>query len=425
MISRQLPHRGSRLRHHPLLFCVGWIALGATQSADAAPSFYWRGGNGNWSDLSKWAESASDATAYNAATFGVVSFNTTAAGSSSQVVTLDANRSTLVGLDFTSSGTTTIISKGNPTLPLYESILVNSGAGAVTIGSTSSNQKVTLKLNSQANTWSNHSAQPLTIQNGVQVGDWSVLTINGTGNTTINDVVSQSAGNDTLAKSGGGILTLSGANTYKGTTAVSGGTLVVNGNQNAATGALTVSGSGTQLAGSGTIGGNTTLAFGAIHSPGALGAIGKQTFDQAGAATTHLTYASGSIFSWDLDHTKTQTRGVGYDAINVTGTLAPTTGAIFRIGIGDSSFSDPFWNTASTWSDIFTDGSSAKSNWADIFSGGMQYYSTSGNAVSPTGQGSFTLSGNSLNWSPVPEPSGALVGLLIGAGLLQRRRQGK
>jgi autotransporter-associated beta strand protein len=404
---------------------VGLFLLGGFHSAFAAPAFYWRGGNGNWSDLSKWAESAGGSTAYNAATYGDVSFNTSAASDVSQVVVLDADR-TFRGLDFSTAGTTTIIGNVNRALHLYEQINVNSGSGAVTIGSTTSGQKVSLELNSQPNTWTNNSTHSLTIQNDVLVGQWSVLTVNGTGNTFIHGVISQSAGNDTLAKAGPGILTLAGNNTYMGTTVVTGGTLVVNGNQNAATGALTVSGGGTRLVGSGTIGGNTTIGSGAVHSPGAPGAVGKQTFDQPGAATTNLTYSSGSIFSWNIDRTQSQTRGLGYDAVDVTGSLTATSGAIFQVVIGDSNFSDAFWNTPRTWSDIFTNGSSAISNWATIFNGTMQFLNTSGATVSPTGEGSFSLSGNTLSWAPqiafVPEPTSALVGLLIGAGLLRRRR---
>ena len=41
------------------------------------------------------------------------------------------------------------------------------------------------------------------------------------------------------------------------------------------------------------------------------------------------------------------------------------------------------------------------------------------------GHGYYTLggtSGNTLTWSAVPEPSSALAGMLLAAGLLRRRR---
>jgi hypothetical protein len=40
-------------------------------------------------------------------------------------------------------------------------------------------------------------------------------------------------------------------------------------------------------------------------------------------------------------------------------------------------------------------------------------------------RGYFTLDGNTLSWTVVPEPANALVGLLITAGLLRRRRNCK
>src|SRR5690606_286966 len=132
--------------------------------------------------------------------------------------------------------------------------------------------------------------------------------------------------------------------TYLGKTTVSGGKLVINGDQKAGTGAVSVSGTGTTLAGSGTVGGHTTIGSGSIHSAGALDSVGKQTFDRTGAPTTDLTYNSGSIFSWNIDRTQTQTRGTGYDAVDVTGTLGGSN-AIFRVVIGDGNFGDAFWNS--------------------------------------------------------------------------------
>jgi hypothetical protein len=40
----------------------------------------------------------------------------------------------------------------------------------------------------------------------------------------------------------------------------------------------------------------------------------------------------------------------------------------------------------------------------------------------PVTEGFFTLSGSTLTWSAVPEVSNALIGGLIGLGLLRRRR---
>ena len=147
--------------------------------------------------------------------------------------------------------------------------------------------------------------------------------------------------------------------------------------------------SGATLGGKGTIASATSINAGGIHSAAAtLGtAADVQKF------TGNLTYADSSIFSWEIAKTNaaSQTRGIDYDAVNVTGTLAgldgadagTATDAIFRIVIGDANFSDTFWNADRTWGDIFTsaDGSTDKTNWASIFGGGFQYYKTDGTVL--------------------------------------------
>ncbi len=214
-----------------------------------------------------------------------------------------------------------------------------------------------------------------------------------------------------FVKSGTANLTLSGTNTYTGATSVTAGSLVVNGSLANTT--LNVT-NGATLGGSGSIIGTTTIEGGGIHAPG--NSPGLQSF-------TNLTYAKDSIFSWEIDRIAPHTRGTGYDAVNVSGTLSGAD-AVFRIVIGDTDFSNTFWSTPRSWTNIFThaDGTTVIANWANIFSGGFEYFNTSGEAITAPPAGSFTLTGNTLAWSAVPEPSSALAGLLIAAGLLRRRR---
>src|SRR6266496_308062 len=79
--------------------------------------------------------------------------------------------------------------------------------------------------------WNNYSANLLTVNGAVNLNA-KILTVAGNGNTLINGVLSSTGG--TLHKVGDGTLTLRGANTYTGATAVAGGTLLVNGNQSPA-----------------------------------------------------------------------------------------------------------------------------------------------------------------------------------------------
>jgi autotransporter-associated beta strand protein len=125
------------------------------------------------------------------------------------------------------------------------------------------------------------------------------------------------AGTGGITLAGGGIVQLAGANTYTGTTAVNGGTLVVNGSLGS--GAVTVAANAT-LAGTGMIGGTTTLQAGGTLSPGA-DAIGKLTLNST------LTLSPGSTNHFEIS----KTGGVWTNdlvtvggALNLGGTLVVT-----------------------------------------------------------------------------------------------------
>ncbi len=100
-------------------------------------------------------------------------------------------------------------------------------------------------------------------RNTTLTGAGTILTDAGT-IFSLNGLVSGAGG---LTKSGTGILALTGSNSYAGATSVNAGTLLVNGNQSAATGLLTVA-SGATLGGSGTIGGSVNVLNGGIIAPG-------------------------------------------------------------------------------------------------------------------------------------------------------------
>jgi trimeric autotransporter adhesin len=247
----------------------------------------------------------------------------------------------------------------------------------------------------------------------------------GDGNITVTGAITGSGG---LTLASTGTTTLSGTSSYGGSSTLNAGTVAINGDQSAATGAVSVSNSGTRLVGTGTVGGNTTINSGAIHSAGAAtpNAIGLQIFDKSGASTTDLTYGAGSIFEWDLNANKdtdSGTRGTDFDAVNVTGTLNANSTAVFRVVLGSNVTSDAFWTQAQTWNDIFAGGLTLAG--AGFTNSLLQVVDTTGatydqSLLNPGGQ--FSVSGTSLTWSPVPEPSSALAGLLLTAGLLRRRR---
>jgi fibronectin-binding autotransporter adhesin len=204
----------------------------------------------------------------------------------------------------------------------------------------------------------------------------------------------------TVSKSGTGTMTMTSTHTYTGATTVSAGTLKVSGS--IANSDVTVNGGVLASGSTGTVGKIVTVNTGATFAAGDVGAVGTAN------VADDLNFASGSIFDWDLT-TATNT----YDKVTVADQLNITTGAKFNV-VSSTAFTDTFWDTAHTWSDIF--GSLNIDNFT------VANFLYSGSATAPTAEGYFTVSGSSLTWTAVPEPTSALAGLLLTAGLLRRRR---
>ena len=80
--------------------------------------------------------------------------------------------------------------------------------------------------------------------------------------------------------------------------------------------------------------------------------VGTQTFGST------LTYGASSIFEWDLNASTSDTRvGETYDKVVASAANAVTgSSAIFTVLLGTNAFTDAFWNTNKTWTDIFTSG---------------------------------------------------------------------
>jgi autotransporter-associated beta strand protein len=219
------------------------------------------------------------------------------------------------------------------------------------------------------------------------------LTLAGTytgGANEIQGVISNgttSTGRLNVAKSGNATWLLSGDNTYTGTTAVNGGTLLINGDSSGATGNVTIA-SGATLGGSGTLGGATTVS-GSIAPGNSIGTLN---------IANNVTWNGGNNWQFELG------AGNSSDRLAITGNFNKGTGSVWRFDFLNSTALGTF--TLATWTGT---SSFAETDFSQI------------NYDGPVA-GSFSISGNSLLFTAIPEPSTALAGILLGLGLLRRRR---
>ncbi|TPK44216.1 autotransporter outer membrane beta-barrel domain-containing protein [Mesorhizobium sp. B2-5-4] len=160
------------------------------------------------------------------------------------------------------------------------------------------------------------------------------LTGSNTGANALSSVLGDTGGPTTLVKSGLGTWVLTGSNSYTGSTLVTAGTLLVDGDQSGATGTTTV-GSNATLGGTGTVGGNVTIANGGTLSPGEAGnAPGTLTINGG------LTLNNTSAVNFNFGQANVP-GGPLNDLVNIGGNLTldgtlnvtQTTGGIFGPGV--------------------------------------------------------------------------------------------
>jgi autotransporter-associated beta strand protein len=232
---------------------------------------------------------------------------------------------------------------------------------------------------------------------------------------------------NSVLKTGANTVTLNTTNSYTGTTTISNGTLALAASGSIADSSVITVGTGGTL-NAGAISGGWTLETGQKLTGG--GGVSGDTLikgtHNAGdplsnsgvgsqALAGSLTYATGSIFEWDLNTSSTAT---GFDTVSATEGVTAQSGSIFHVVLGDTVLGElggGFWNSApnamKTWSMAGIFGSN--------FSGAFTTVTTHTDVSS---FGSFSISGTSLTWTAIPEPGTALAGLLLTAGILRRRR---
>ena len=295
------------------------------------------------------------------------------------------------------------------------------GGGALSVSG-----NTTLVLTNASNTFTGGST--VAAGSELQVGNGSSLpgSVSNSGRLAFNNASSLTyggslTGSGTLAKTGAGILTINGnSSSYAGATLVQAGTVAVNGSLG---GSVDVS-LNAILSGNGTIGGNVSIA--GTQTPGGTGAVGTQTVNG------NLTYAAGSILSWELF---ANNASIGsYDQISVPNgnlTFAGSTSVAMSFnGAGSAvAWSNSFWNVSRSW--LVQDlGTGVTNNFSNLSISNQNWLDSTGAAFNTARPGSsFTLTqqGQDVLITYVPEPSTivALIGGLAGvAGFSIRRRRG-
>jgi autotransporter-associated beta strand protein len=198
--------------------------------------------------------------------------------------------------------------------------------------------------------------QTLTVGDGNAAGNFSGVIQNVA-------APNKTAGLVTLVKTGTGTQILSGANTYSGTTAVNGGTLLVNSPGSLPATACTVNSGGT-LGGDGYINGPVTVnaggSIGAGASPGTL------------TLADGLDLSSGGTNIWELAANSESNPGADFDQIVLTGgTLTLGGSSVLSIRFINAATgpdaSMAFWQSSRSWTIVSASG--ASSTFATIQNG--------------------------------------------------------
>ena len=220
------------------------------------------------------------------------------------------------------------------------------------------------------------------------------------------------SGTGSLTKAGVGNLILSGSSTYTGATSVEAGRLSVNGVLGNSAIAVLAA---AELGGSGSISGPVSIAAGGTLSPG-------NSIESL--ATGTATFAAGATFAYEVDSTDLNALGTAADLLVVNGDLTIQSGALFSfldLNLSPQPFVEDttifaLINYSGIWNGgLFTYGGNVLADGSK-FMVGSQQWEIDYNRTSTTGLANFPgdyVSGSFVAVTAVPEPSTLL---LVGIG---------
>ena len=329
------------------------------------------------------------------------------------------------------------------------------GALLNTGGNNAWNGAITLDANTRINADTTGSSGSLTIGGNISGGS-NVLFMgaqgatggNTGGNINVSGVISGTGGTHNLTttslyKDGAGTLTLSGANTYSGATAVNNGLLkIVSGGSISSSSTTVNNGGALDLAG--TAGSVQVNSGGLLKGSGSAGAVRLESgsFLNPGNSPGTLTAASaiilgGSTYDWEIS-SLTGTAGRDWDLLSVGGLLdmsGVTSGNKWNLVVTGDSFAG--WTGTDSYSYVFAQAAnlslasgfstSAGTDVTSLFNITTSDISSKPNAsFNPNGDFKVVVgssnSNTTLNLMAVPEPSsGSLLLAGIGSLIVLRR----
>ncbi|MEY2495807.1 MAG: hypothetical protein QOJ45_2299 [Verrucomicrobiota bacterium] len=252
--------------------------------------------SGNWSDAANWLSGNVPDGATTTADFTTV--NLTA----NRTVTLDVSRTVgVLNVGDTDGTNSYTIAPGAGT-----SLTFDNGGNASTLHQTSGSGGDTISaplfLKGDLNVSNSSAMKPFTISGNISssapTGGFQTLSFTG-GTINVSGNITTGTSTQLSVQVNAGLVTLTGTNTYNGGTYVSGGTLLVNGDNSGATGFMQVNGSGT-LGGTGTIGSGNVDMFGGTITGATTTTVGTLTLNNnlimatnEGAGGTYLANLSG------------------------------------------------------------------------------------------------------------------------------------
>ncbi|MBN8456902.1 MAG: autotransporter-associated beta strand repeat-containing protein [Verrucomicrobia bacterium] len=325
---------------------------------------------------------------------------------------------------------------------------ISNAAGTVTTGAAntlaaagnvSSSVGGTLQLNNQAGTTAyNQTIAGLagTVKVGLATGS-ATLTLATAANQSSSGAISNAI---SLVKSGSATQTLSGVNTYTGTTTIKAGTLKLEGagsidssasitvgdagssgailDVTAKTADFTV-GSSQTLGGIGTLNaaGKKVIVNGSISPGNSAGVLSVSTTNAADG----LSFGSTGSLNIEMSRGVAPNAGSNYDQLGLTGGLTIASGAdlnLTALGSGSWALNDIYFLIANDGADAITGAFDGFAEGGIVTFDSQQFKAT---YQADSGSNSF-IGGNDFALQVIPEPSAILIGAVGSLALFRRRR---